>query len=152
MPRIFRNGPDSKSSIGTGQRRNNSFRCKANMPAACSPYYHPNLTPSRPPAPRRSKLYIACSDFFAKVRARSCRCSSFPNRTRSAGLRFGFLLESRIMTTVPHRSKIHFASVFSLPFAQNRVDFTVPQPQKPHMIPYRQVDSHPFVCYSDFGY
>ena len=30
-----------------------------------------------PPAPRRSKLYIACSDFFAKIRARSCRCSSF---------------------------------------------------------------------------
>ena len=44
-----------------------------------------------PPAPpRRSKLYIACSDFFTKVRARSCRCSSFPNRTRCAGLRFGF--------------------------------------------------------------
>ena len=45
-------------------------------------------SPSSPP--RRSKLYIACSDFFAKVRARSCRCSSFPNRTRCAGLRFGF--------------------------------------------------------------
>ena len=27
---------------------------------------------------------------FTKVRARSCRCSSFPNRTRYAGLRFGF--------------------------------------------------------------
>ena len=26
---------------------------------------------------------------FQKVRARSCRCSSFPNRTRFAGLRFG---------------------------------------------------------------
>ena len=26
---------------------------------------------------------------FTKVRARSCRCFSFPNRTRSAGLRFG---------------------------------------------------------------
>ena len=44
----------------------------------------------RPPAPRRSMLYIACSDFFIKVRARSCRCSSFPNRSRFAGLRFGF--------------------------------------------------------------
>ena len=42
------------------------------------------------PAPCRSKLYIACSDFFIKVRARSCRCSSFPNRSRFAGLRFGF--------------------------------------------------------------
>ena len=28
--------------------------------------------------------------FFTKVRARSCRCSSSPNRTRCAGLRFGF--------------------------------------------------------------
>ena len=27
---------------------------------------------------------------FSKVRARSFRCSSFPNRTRFAGLRFGF--------------------------------------------------------------
>ena len=44
----------------------------------------------RSPAPRRSKLCIACSDFFTKVRARSRRCSSFPNRTRFAGLRFGF--------------------------------------------------------------
>ena len=35
----------------------------------------------RPPAPRRSKLCIACSDFF-KVRARSRRYSSFPNRNR----------------------------------------------------------------------
>ena len=26
---------------------------------------------------------------FSKVRARSCRCSSFPNRTHSVGLRFG---------------------------------------------------------------
>ena len=43
-----------------------------------------------PPAPRRSKLCIACSDSFTKVRARSRRCSSFPNRTRFAGLRFGF--------------------------------------------------------------
>ena len=30
-----------------------------------------------PSAPRRSKLYIACSDFHLKIRARSCRCSSF---------------------------------------------------------------------------
>ena len=28
--------------------------------------------------------------FFSKVRARSFCCSSFPNRTRCAGLRFGF--------------------------------------------------------------
>ena len=31
-----------------------------------------------PLPPRRSKLYIACSDFFLqKIRVRSCRCSSF---------------------------------------------------------------------------
>ena len=36
----------------------------------------------RSPAPRRSKRHIVCSDFFTKVRARSRRCSSFPNRTR----------------------------------------------------------------------
>ena len=41
-----------------------------------------------PAAPRRSKLYIACSDFFTKVRAHSCRCSSFSNHNRYAGLRF----------------------------------------------------------------
>ena len=27
--------------------------------------------------PRQSKLYIACSDFFSKIRVRSYRCSSF---------------------------------------------------------------------------
>ena len=34
-------------------------------------------------APRRSKLYIACSDFL-KVRARSCRCSSFSAKSHAA--------------------------------------------------------------------
>ena len=47
------------------------------------------------PAPCRSKLRIACSDFFAKVRARSRRCSSFPNQTRYAGLRFGIWVQTR---------------------------------------------------------
>ena len=37
--------------------------------------------------PRRSKLYIVCSDFFQKVRAHSFRCSSFSSRKRSVGLR-----------------------------------------------------------------
>lgn len=37
---------------------------------------------------RRSKLHIACSDFFyKKVRVRSFRCSSFSIRKRCAGLR-----------------------------------------------------------------
>ena len=40
-----------------------------------------------PSAPRRSKLYIVCSDFFQKVRAHSFRCSSFSSRKRFAGLR-----------------------------------------------------------------
>ena len=35
-------------------------------------------------APRRSKLCIACSDFFSKVRARSRRCSSFPKKVTLA--------------------------------------------------------------------
>ena len=34
--------------------------------------------------------YILLAPTFSKVRARSLRCSSFPNRTRCAGLRFGF--------------------------------------------------------------
>ena len=33
---------------------------------------------------RRSKLCIACSDFFSKVRARSRRCSSFPKKVTLA--------------------------------------------------------------------
>ena len=39
-------------------------------------------------------LYRLLRFFFAKVRARSRRCSSFPNRTLCAGLRFGFGHES----------------------------------------------------------
>ena len=40
--------------------------------------------------------------FFAKNRAHACRCSSFPNRTRFAGLRFGL------------RWTVHFFSLFFL--------------------------------------
>ena len=36
--------------------------------------------------PHRSKLCIACSDFFTKIRARLCRCSSFCKKSRSAHL------------------------------------------------------------------
>ena len=42
------------------------------------------------PVPRRSKLCIACSNFFVKVRAHLRRCSSYPHRTHFAGLRFDF--------------------------------------------------------------
>ena len=38
-----------------------------------------------PAAPCRSKRHIACSDFFAKGRARSFCCSPAPNRSRFAG-------------------------------------------------------------------
>ena len=46
-----------------------------------------------PRAPTRRKRHIACDEFFyfiAKLIARSFCCSSLPNRTRCAGLRFGF--------------------------------------------------------------
>ena len=33
--------------------------------------------------PHRSKLYIACSDFFLKIRASACRCSSFPAKSHA---------------------------------------------------------------------
>ena len=45
-----------------------------------------------PPQPRRRKLPIACDDDFSFrtiAVSRSFRCSSSPNRTRCAGLRFG---------------------------------------------------------------
>ena len=36
--------------------------------------------------PHRSKLYIACSDFFTKIRVRSCRCSSFSEKGHGKSL------------------------------------------------------------------
>ena len=45
-----------------------------------------------PAAPTRRKRHIACDEFFyfiAKLIVRSLCCSSFPKRTRCAGLRFG---------------------------------------------------------------
>ena len=57
-------------------------------------------------APRRSKLYIACSDFsHTKVRTRSDRCSSFPNRTHFVGLRF--VLETLFAGGIYHISMLH---------------------------------------------
>ena len=41
----------------------------------------PSMVRIHPPPPRRSKLCIACSDFFIKVRARSRRCSSSPHKS-----------------------------------------------------------------------
>ena len=56
---------------------------------------------------------------FSKVRARSLRCSSFPNRTRFAGLRFGFgrsLERKSILPTyyTSERNPLHSVSRRSL--------------------------------------
>ena len=55
---------------------------------------------------------------FSKVRARSLRCSSFPNRTRFAGLRFGFgrNLERKSILT---------------PYSSSEIPTTVPFPASP---------------------
>ena len=56
--------------------------------------------------PRRSKRYIACSDFsHTKIRTRSDRCSSFPNRTHFVGLRF--VLETLFAGGTYHISMLH---------------------------------------------
>ena len=63
-----------------------------------------------PPSPpwRRSKLHIACSDFYAygkKIRVRSFRCSSFQTRSRwASGLLFGD----------SGQSKVRFATALSI--------------------------------------
>ncbi len=54
---------------------------------------------------------ISLAPTFSKVRARSLRCSSFPNRTRFAGLRFGFgrnLERKSILTpySTPEQSRL----------------------------------------------
>ena len=56
-----------------------------------------------PPCPphRRSKLHIACSDFFCftpKVGARSFRCSASPQTTRFAGLARGPRMRNRMVS------------------------------------------------------
>ena len=40
--------------------------------------------------------FVSLAPTFFKVRARSRRCSSFPNRTRLAGLRFGAAVSRRL--------------------------------------------------------
>ena len=61
--------------------------------ATTAPYWHLFCSVN----PRRSKLHIACSDFFTKVRAHSRRCSSFPNHNRCAGLWFGIAASRRFL-------------------------------------------------------
>ena len=48
-----------------------------------------------PPPPRRCGRHIVRSDFLSKVISHSFCRSSFPNRTRCAGLRFGFWCETK---------------------------------------------------------
>ncbi len=48
------------------------------------------------PVPGRSRLCIACSGFFIKVRACS-RCSPFPNRSLCAGPQFGSAASRRFL-------------------------------------------------------
>ena len=82
----------------------------------------------RSPAPRRSKRHIVCSDFFTKVRARSRRCSSFPNRTRCRwasvwGRRFAAVLSycKKILdATSPSTSYFRHPSTFLLWMNTNR--------------------------------
>ena len=68
----------------------------------------------RLPAPRRSKLYIACSDFFSKVRVRSYRCSSSPNHNRLRWVVIWVWVQSwkpmyLYCFDVPDRRKCHIA-------------------------------------------
>ena len=49
-----------------------------------------------------------------KNTVRSLRCSSFPNRTRSAGLRFGSPPESKHRSVSALRRKLHYVSSFFL--------------------------------------
>ena len=56
-----------------------------NMPVAC--FLARGKVPQ--PGPRRRKLRIACGGAFFAPPVRSLRCSSFPDRTHSVGLRSG---------------------------------------------------------------
>ena len=61
---------------------------------------------------------ISLAPTFSKVRARSLRCSSFPNRTRFAGLRFGFgrnLERKSILTPYSKKRDTHCVSLFLVP-------------------------------------
>ena len=67
-------------------------------------------------APARRKRHIACDEFLcftSKLVPRSLRCSSSPNRTPCAGLRFGFgsahFMRSNIYRIAAYRRKRHIA-------------------------------------------
>ena len=55
-----------------------------------------------PSPPRRCGRHIVRSDFFTKVTSHAFCRSSSPNRTRFAGLRFGFLLQPRVSFLSTH--------------------------------------------------
>ena len=78
-----------------------------------------------PRAPVRRKRHIACDELFhfiAKLIARSFCCSSLPNRTRCAGLRFDF----RYKTEGWHRSCCNVLKTVA--WAGGCLSFWVPLP------------------------
>ena len=82
-----------------------------------------------PRAPVRRKRHIACDEFFyfiAKLIARSFCCSSLPNRTRCAGLRFDF----RYKTEGWHRSCCNVLKTVA--WAGGCLSFWVPLPFVAH--------------------
>ena len=52
----------------------------------------------------RSKLYIACSDFFVKIRVRSCRCSSFFPKRQSLFdvMRYFYFIRFAVIHGISH--------------------------------------------------
>ena len=76
----------------------------------------------RTPAPRRRRRHIVRGDVFANVTAHSFCRGFFPNRTRCAGLRFGFPHAYRylFMNAFSSRSKVRFAPAYFLPLAENK--------------------------------
>ena len=62
--------------------------------------------------------FVSLAPTFSNVRAHSLRCSSSPNRTRFARLRFGFSC-SNLQVLYHHRLKIIFQSVFKQGILRN---------------------------------
>ena len=52
----------------------------------------------------RSKLYIACSDFFVKIKVRSCRCSSFFPKRQSLFdvMRYFYFIRFAVILGISH--------------------------------------------------
>ena len=78
----------------------------------------------RPPAPRRSKLYIACSDFFQK--SERAHAAAPPLQIKPAPLGFDLVFDTaskplhRFCCLRPRRSKANFAPAFFACGRKNR--------------------------------